>query len=76
MRLLCGRLGQCGVRSPLSECEMETYKNRPVFWFLPPTFLLSHYHVCTHANYYPHCQYDHVHGLDKSEVRGAPGSDR
>jgi len=31
MRLLCGRLGQCGVRSPLSECEMEIYKNRPVF---------------------------------------------
>jgi len=31
MRLLCGRLGQCGVRSPLSECEMGIYKNRPVF---------------------------------------------
>ena len=31
MRLLCGRLGQCGVRSPLSECEMEIYKDRPVF---------------------------------------------
>jgi len=35
MRLLCGRLGQCGVRSPLSECEMEIYKNRPVFGFYP-----------------------------------------
>jgi len=35
MRLLCGRLGQCGVRSPLSECETEIYKNRPVFGFYP-----------------------------------------
>jgi len=35
MRLLCGRLGQCGVRSPLSECEMEIYKNRPVFGCYP-----------------------------------------
>jgi len=35
MRLLCGRLGQCGVRSPLSECEMEIYKNRLVFGFYP-----------------------------------------
>jgi len=35
IRLLCGRLGQCGVRSPLSECEMGIYKNRPVFGFHP-----------------------------------------
>jgi len=76
MRLPCGRLGQCGVWSPLSECETGIYKNRLVFGFLPPTFLLSYYHVCTHANYYPHCQYDHDHRLDKSEVGGALSSDR
>jgi len=76
MRLLCGCLGQCGVRSPLSECEMGIYKNRPVFWFPPPTFSPSHYHVYTYANYYPHCQYVHVHGLGQSEVGGAPSSDR
>jgi len=35
MRLLCGRLGQCGVQSQLSECEMGIYKNRPVFGFHP-----------------------------------------
>jgi len=76
MRLLCGCLGQCRVRSPLSECKTGIYKNRLAFWFPPPTFSLSHYHVCAHANYYPHCQYIHVHRLGQSEVGGALSFDR